>query len=65
MLEQLVSGVEDLFNAAEHAPLEEVARSGDPAMIRSWLDRKLEQSVNARPYLAMIAQSDSDPESLP
>ena len=61
LLEQLVSGVEELFNAAEHPPLEEVARSGDPAVIRSWLDRKLEQWADARPYLAMIAQSDSDP----
>ena len=61
LLEQLVSGVEDLFDAAEHPPLEDVARSGDPAVIRSWLDRKLEQWVDARPYLAMITQSDSDP----
>ena len=61
LLEQLVSGVESLFNSADHPPLEHVARSGDPAVIRSWLDRKLDQWVAARPYLAMIAQSDSDP----
>ena len=61
LLEQLVSGVEELFNTAEHAPLEEVARSGDPAVIRSWLDRKLEQWADVRPYLAMIAQADAEP----
>jgi AcrR family transcriptional regulator len=61
LLEQLVTGVEELFNAADHPPLEELARSGDPAVIRSWLDHKFEQWVDARPYLAMIAQSDSDP----
>ncbi len=61
LLEQLVSGVEELFDTGEHAPLEEVARSSDPAVIRSWLERKLEQWADFRPYLAMIAQSDAEP----
>lgn len=62
LLAQLVKSIDEYFATADRPTLEQAVRSGDPAVIRAWLDKRFDQWVRIRPSLAMIKQSDVDPE---
>lgn len=62
MLEHLVADVDDLFHSLDESALPRVVESGDPVAMREWLGRKLDQWTDIRPQLAMVMESDSDPD---
>ena len=62
LLQHLVNRVDEFFSSVGEPTLGTAVRSGDPALVRAWLDGRFDQWTEIRSYLAMVKQSDADPE---
>jgi AcrR family transcriptional regulator len=63
LLKELLVVVNDILIAADDPPLAAVVASGEPAQIRSWLSRKIDQWPEIRPYVTAAHEAAaSDPD---
>ncbi|MEI2774569.1 MAG: TetR/AcrR family transcriptional regulator [Tetrasphaera sp.] len=59
---QLLTRAEEILTATEGPNLTEVARTGEPALIRAWLDSRIDQWDSIKPYLLVSYEASSEPE---
>lgn len=52
LISQLLERADEILTSVDDPPLVEVVRSGDPRLVRSWLDRKFDQWDVIKPYLS-------------
>lgn len=62
LMSLLVRRIDDLFTATDQPPLPSIIEAGDALLLAGWIDRKLSQWSDIRPYLVAVYQAASEPE---
>lgn len=63
LVKELIAEVDEILTAVDDPPLSAVVESGDPKLVRRWLDRKFDQWATVGPYLLVAHQAEpTEPE---
>lgn len=61
LVSQLLRRAEEILVATDGPPLSEVVRSGDPELIREWLESRVAQWDTIKPYMLASYQASHEP----
>lgn len=62
LVSELLKRVDEILTSVDDPSLTDVVRSGDPRLIRTWLDSKFDQWDTIKPYLTVSYQASHEPD---